>query len=434
MGLEDDQDLLLAIALSKSLMVEREGEDDDEAETSATSKDAALLEAAEAASLYDEPEEAHKQNLAVRKISSLRPLLRPPNFSHPPPPPPQDFLSTLVRTLHHLGEDPNTAEPTTNDASTLLPPLTALLTACAERELGEEQRGFLLRLAELAAALMLHPPHALLPPLAAHADAACRAFADVGIRALEGACANPSALLPNSDALATAERALACIGMSSVDAELDDESARDAVGALALALPDAASVRGSTTSRARPRSPPPRAVARAPRRGDRGDLVLHDGRRAAGARLGRHGRRGGGGDTARRRSPTRCGCSPRSSPPRPPPPPTGRRPPLRPPPSPPRRRRRAPLPRGCSASRRAACARASPTPSSVICAARSGWRRAAAASSRASTCATSSAPAARWSRTSPPPCRRSTSAPPRSRCFRRSPPAPAGTRRRAPSC
>ena len=45
MGLEDDQDLLLAIALSKSLMVEREGEDDDEAETSATSKDAALLEA-----------------------------------------------------------------------------------------------------------------------------------------------------------------------------------------------------------------------------------------------------------------------------------------------------------------------------------------------------------------------------------------------------
>ena len=217
MGLEDDQDLLLAIALSKSLMVEREGEDDDEAETSATSKDAALLEAAEAASLYDEPEEAHKQNLA-------------------------DFLATLVRTLHQLGEDPNTAEPTTNDASTLLPPLTALLTACAERELGEEQRAFLLRLAELAAALMLHPPHALLPPLAAHADAACRAFADVGIRALEGACAAPASLLPNSDALATAERALACIGMASVDAELDDESARDAVGALALALPDAAAV------------------------------------------------------------------------------------------------------------------------------------------------------------------------------------------------
>ena len=89
---------------------------------------------------------------------------------------------------------------------------------------------------------MLHPPHALLPPLAAHADAACRAFADVGIRALEGACAAPASLLPNSDALATAERALACIGMASVDAELDDESARDAVGALALALPDAASV------------------------------------------------------------------------------------------------------------------------------------------------------------------------------------------------
>ena len=182
------------------------------------SKDAALLEAAEAASLYDEPEEAHKQNLA-------------------------DFLATLVRTLHQLGgEGDSASEPTTNDASTLLPPLTALLTACAERELGEEQRGFLLRLAELAAALMLHPPHALLPPLAAHADAACRAFADVGIRALEGACAAPASLLPNSDALATAERALACIGMASVDAELDDESARDAVGALALALPDAAAV------------------------------------------------------------------------------------------------------------------------------------------------------------------------------------------------
>ena len=218
MGLEDDQDLLLAIALSKSLMVEREGEDDDEAETSATSKDAALLEAAEAASLYDEPEEAHKQNLA-------------------------DFLATLVRTLHQLGgEGDSASEPTTNDASTLLPPLTALLTACAERELGEEQRGFLLRLAELAAALMLLPPHALLPPLAAHADAACRAFADVGIRALEAAPAAPASLLPNSDALATAERALACIGMASVDAELDDESARDAVGALALALPDAAAV------------------------------------------------------------------------------------------------------------------------------------------------------------------------------------------------
>ena len=88
MGLEDDQDLLLAIALSKSLMVEREGEDDDAAETSATSKDAALLEAAEAASLYDEPEEAHKQNLA-------------------------DFLATLVRGLNQLGgeERLNASEP-----------------------------------------------------------------------------------------------------------------------------------------------------------------------------------------------------------------------------------------------------------------------------------------------------------------------------------
>ena len=135
MGLEDDQDLLLAIALSKSLMVEREGEDDDEAETSATSKDAALLEAAEAASLYDEPEEAHKQNLA-------------------------DFLGSMVRTLHQLGgEGDSASEPTTNDASTLLPPLTALLTACAERELGAEQRGFLLRLAELSSALMLSLIH-----------------------------------------------------------------------------------------------------------------------------------------------------------------------------------------------------------------------------------------------------------------------------------
>ena len=270
MGLEDDQDLLLAIALSKSLMVEREGEDDDEAETSATSKDAALLEAAEAASLYDEPEEAHKQNLAVRKISSLRPLLRPPNFSHPPPPPPQDFLSTLVRTLHHLGEDPNTAEPTTNDASTLLPPLTALLTACAERELGEEQRGFLLRLAELAAALMLHPPHALLPPLAAHADAACRAFADVGIRALEGV-RRARVAPPKLGRLATAERALRASGWRAWTPSLTTSPRATRSARSRSRSPTRPPSRGSTTSRARPRSPPPsrggaRSASRRPRR------------------------------------------------------------------------------------------------------------------------------------------------------------------------
>ena len=43
---------------------------------------------------------------------------------------------------------------------------------------------------------MLHPPHALLPPLAAHADAACRAFTHVGSMCYLKSCAQGRQRLP----------------------------------------------------------------------------------------------------------------------------------------------------------------------------------------------------------------------------------------------